>query len=75
MEPATRPMSPWPIIVLILGLAGIGWFVYQHYRTPERCRDIQLAETMNDLGPGTHPPVRPSDAQWYNEHCFQGRPR
>jgi hypothetical protein len=74
-NPVAKSSNPWPVIVLVLGAAIILWFGYQKLRTPSRCKDIQFQATANDLGPDNHAPVKPSDARWYNEHCWEGRPR
>ena len=73
-NPVEQRRNPWPIIVLVAGLLLIGWYGLNALRTPSRCHDIYLQDASAQLST-SHAPVRPSDAAWYNEHCFEGKPR
>ena len=73
-NPVEQPGNPWPRIVLVVGVAVILWFGWGWLRTPSRCRDIQSAGASATLSESAAS-VRPSDARWYNEHCWEGRPR
>jgi hypothetical protein len=73
-NPVERPRNPWPAIVLVVGAAVILWFGYQKLRTPSRCHDLYLSNASATLRADA-PSLRPSDAAWYNEHCWNGQPR
>lgn len=57
-------------ILILLALFGALW-AWSHYETAtEKCDRIYFAQLVE-----RQPPPRPSEVAWYNEHCWEGKPR
>lgn len=51
------------------------WMFYPDYLAG-RCRDLGYRDALARYDPsGQAPALRPSEARWYGEHCWQGVPR
>ncbi len=58
------------IALAIVAIVGIGaWLLSRHESSADRCRRVSMEEILKD------PPPKPSDASWYAENCWAGRPR
>ncbi len=74
---APSPSGRWSRVLLYGGAAAVaGWILwrmfYPDYLT-NRCAELGyqavIAESQGSAA------LRPSDAAWYAEHCWEGRPR
>lgn len=59
-------------VACILVLLAIGYWLSRE-STADRCSRVGVEQVISGLGTGPTP--RPSDAGWYAEHCWQGKPR
>lgn len=60
----------WVVFGLVLALVAgvVGYFWRVEYLT-ERCAHLGYQTVVQN------PPPRPSELEWYREHCWDGAPR
>jgi hypothetical protein len=70
-------MSRIAVVVLYGGMIlASSWFlVIQPLRTARRCHDLGAASSAEQPTGSQEARLAPSDAEWYAEHCAQGKPR